>query len=100
MFGASPGGGGCGPVQDVAFQTDGTPGATLDGEAAQTVFRGDDCASVEAHAPPGYEFSKWTADGADYSTTNPLTVTDVTEDITLTAVFVSVSSAKDWRLYE
>jgi hypothetical protein len=42
---------------------------------------------------------KWTKDGADYSTDNPLTVTNVTEDMTLIAVFTEVSAVKDWSLY-
>jgi uncharacterized repeat protein (TIGR02543 family) len=57
---------------------------------------------VTALAPEGYRFVKWTKGGADYSTDNPLTVRNVTEDMTLTAVFASSEPAatKDWPLYE
>jgi uncharacterized repeat protein (TIGR02543 family) len=86
----------------VSFQTDGKPGATLTGTTPQTVAHGDDCTSVTANAPEGYRFAKWTKGGADYSADNPLTVRDVTEDMTLTAVFAPSEPAavKDWPLYE
>jgi uncharacterized repeat protein (TIGR02543 family) len=89
-------------TRTVTFQTDGTPGATLIGEVSQTVNYGADCTVVTAYAPMGYLFLKWTKDGADYSTDNPLTVRNVTEDMTLTAVFASSEPAavKEWPLYE
>jgi uncharacterized repeat protein (TIGR02543 family) len=46
---------------------------------------------------------KWTRDnGSDYSTDNPLTVSGVTEDLTLTARFVNDTTAagSDWSLYQ
>jgi uncharacterized repeat protein (TIGR02543 family) len=86
----------------VSFQTDGKPGATLDGATSQTVAHGDDCSPVTANAPEGYRFVRWTKGGADYSTDNPLTVRNVTEDMTLTADFTPSEPAavKDWPLYE
>ena len=86
----------------VAFQTDGKPGATLDGATSQTVAHSDNCAPVTAYGSEGYRFVKWTKGGADYSTDNPLTVRNVTEDMTLTAVFApsEPAAAKDWPLYE
>jgi len=76
--------------------------ATLTGTTPQTVAHGDDCTSVTANAPGGYRFVKWTKGGADYSTENPLTVRNVIEDMTLTAVFApsEPAAAKDWPLYE
>ncbi len=71
----------------VVFQTDGTPGVTLSGETTQTVFQGLDSTPVTAVGSANNYFVKWTLDGADYSTANPLTVASVTQDISLTAVF-------------
>ncbi|MCX7047359.1 MAG: InlB B-repeat-containing protein, partial [Candidatus Sumerlaeota bacterium] len=73
----------------VVFQTDGTPGAFLDGATTQMVAHGADCAPVTANAPEGFHFVKWTNDGADYSISNPLTLTNIMKDMTLTAVFKS-----------
>jgi hypothetical protein len=84
----------------VVFETDGTPGAWIDGVAEQTVIHGSDSTPVEAKAPTGYPFVRWTKDGADYSTDNRLTVTNVTEDMTLIAVFTKFSAVKDWALYD
>ncbi|MBN1866234.1 InlB B-repeat-containing protein [Candidatus Sumerlaeota bacterium] len=76
-----------GPKHTVVFQTDGMPGATLDGVTSQTVAHGDDCTTVTAVPPEDYQFYNWTLDGSDYSTANPLVVTDVIEDMLLTANF-------------
>jgi len=87
----------------VTFQTDGKPGATLIGPTPQTVGHGANCSPVTANAPAGYHLAKWTkSGGADYSTDNPLTVRNVTEDMTLTAIFTPSKPAavKDWPLYE
>jgi hypothetical protein len=40
-----------------------------------------------AVAPDGYHFDGWILDGEEYSTDNPLTVTNVIEDMTLIANF-------------
>ena len=76
--------------------------ATLTGTTPQTVAHGGDCSPVTANAPEGYRFVKWTKGGADYSTDNPLTVRNVIEDMTLTAVFAPSKPAgvTDWPLHE
>ena len=71
----------------VTFQTDGTPGSSLTGVTSQTVLHGGNGTPVTANAPAGYAFVKWTKDGVYYSTSNPLTVTNVTGNMTLIAVF-------------
>lgn len=76
------------PIQyTVDFELDGTAGATLLGTTHQIVDLGADSEAVEAKPPAGWLFAKWTKDGALYSTDNPLTLTNVTETMTLTAVF-------------
>ena len=79
------------PVSDphhyVEFETDGTEGAALEGVTYQWLRRGSDCTEVEAVAPASHHFSVWKKDGVEYSTDNPLTVADVTSDMTLVAHF-------------
>jgi uncharacterized repeat protein (TIGR02543 family) len=71
----------------VVFRTDGTEGATVNGAATvtQLVLDGEDCAGVLAAAPDGYDFLGWT--GGYVGPENPLTVTNVTADLTITANF-------------
>jgi len=88
-----------GNVRWVLFQTDGTPGATLTGTTPQMVTPGADCTPVTANPPAGRHFVKWTKEGADYSTSNPLTVTSVAEDMTLIAHFAPWTNASIWMLY-
>lgn len=71
----------------VTFNTDGTPGASISGVNPQTVSHGGNCTPVEAIPPIGYHFVKWTLGGVDYSIDNPLTVTNVISDMTITANF-------------
>ena len=85
---------------DVAFQTDGTRGATLTGPVAQVVKPGDGCTPVTAIAPAGYRFVKWTLDGQDYSSANTPIVTHVTSDMTFVANFEEHNMAQDWALYD
>jgi uncharacterized repeat protein (TIGR02543 family) len=59
--------------------------ASLTGNTSQLIYHGESGTPVTAIAPAGYVFLKWTLDGADYSTANPLTVNNVTRDMTLTA---------------
>lgn len=72
----------------VNFQTDGTPGATLNGMTTQTVDSGSDCTPVTANSPVSHIFSQWTSGASPYSSNNPLTVTNVTSDMTLTANYL------------
>ena len=81
------------PNHTVSFVTDGTPGATITGTNPQTVADGGDCTPVTAHAPPGFVFVNWTLAGPPYSTDNPLTVLNVTADMTLTANFAPIPPA-------
>jgi hypothetical protein len=69
----------------VSFQTDGTPGATLTGTTSQTVPSGGDCTAVTANVPTGYHFVSWTGTGGYTSSDNPVTVTNVTQNMTITA---------------
>ena len=71
----------------IVFQTDGTGGASITGTTSQSVNYDSNCTEVTANAPNGYHFVKWTKDDSDFSTNNPLTVTNVTESMTLTAMF-------------
>jgi uncharacterized repeat protein (TIGR02543 family) len=76
---------------NVSFLTDGK--GTVSGETSQVVVYGSNTSAIEAVGKPGYQFVKWVdAAGGQYSTENPLTITNVTEKITLTAVFEEDSS--------
>jgi hypothetical protein len=78
-----------GQVYTVTYQTDGTPGASLTGWLSQVVLNTgtQSCEAVSATAPAGWNFVQWTRDGTSVSTANPLTVSNVTQSMTLTAVF-------------
>jgi uncharacterized repeat protein (TIGR02543 family) len=54
-------------------------------QVVQTVLRGNDCTPVTANASTGYHFNGWT--GGMVSSDNPLTITNVTSNITVTANF-------------
>lgn len=85
----------------LAFQTDDTAGATLTGTSPQVVESGENGTAVTANAPAKYRFVKWTKDGADYSTDNPLTVVNVTGEMTLVAHFEKLpNAAQDWLFYD
>ena len=84
----------------VTFQTDGTHGATLEGTLEQTILHGEDCTAVTAHAPAGLDFIRWSKDSQLFSLDNPLTVTNVTENMTLTAEFDSSLSIRSWEIYK
>ena len=73
----------------VVFQTDGTPGAVLSGDRSQTVFAGTDCTPVTVTVPEEMELVGWMLNGSVYSTDNPLTVTNVHDDMTLVATFAT-----------
>lgn len=79
------------PIQHtVTFATDGTTGASLTGSASQTVAEGTSCSAVTANAPDGWRFKDWQSTGEAFSSANPLTVQNVTTDLTLTACFAQV----------
>jgi len=72
----------------VTFRTDGTPGAAVNGEAeiTQLVAHGSDCLPVTAAAEvTGVAFVAWTGDYE--GTDNPLTLVNITSDMTVTATF-------------
>jgi len=71
----------------VTFTTDGTPGALISGNTTQTVYSGTDCDPVSVTVPENYTFTGWMLDGNIYSTDNPITVTNVHDDMILTATF-------------
>jgi len=86
---------------DVCFQTDGTPGATLNGSTAQTVAPGGAGSAVKANAPVGYDFIGWTRDGVACSTDNPQKVSHVMADMTLVAHFsIHRNGVGNWALYD
>ncbi len=43
----------------VTFQTDGTEGASLNGNTTQTINHGNNTTAVTASAPAGYHFTGW-----------------------------------------
>ena len=61
-------------------------GGTITGTKVQTVNYGANASAVTAVANAGYYFVNWT--GGYTGTANPLTVTNVTADLTITANFV------------
>ncbi|MBW2623426.1 MAG: DUF1566 domain-containing protein, partial [Deltaproteobacteria bacterium] len=61
------------------------PGGDLSGASSQTVVFGNSCSAVTAVPDTGYHFAGWT--GAVYDDSNPLAVTNVTSDMTVTANF-------------
>jgi len=67
----------------VDFQISGA--GSLSGETLQSVSSGGDATAVTAIPDPTYELGNWTGDVS--STSNPLTVTNVTEDMIIYANF-------------
>jgi len=61
------------------------PGGKLTGETSQTVRHGDDCTPVTVIPETGSRFLGWT--GGHSGTGNPLTLTGITGDMTVTASF-------------
>jgi len=72
------------PTYTVTFQADGD--GSLQGVTSQVVEQGGSTTAVTAEPDSGYEFEEWT--GGVASTDNPLTITNVTENMTVTANFV------------
>lgn len=73
---------------------------SISGTTPQTVDHGTSGTAVTAVPATGYRFVQWTKGGTFYSTSNPLTVTNVTENMTLDAVFEHENAAKGWQRYE
>ncbi|MCG2716056.1 MAG: pre-peptidase C-terminal domain-containing protein [Candidatus Marinimicrobia bacterium] len=68
----------------------GIDGGTVNGvlSVTQEVEHGTDCTQVTANPNAGYRFTGWTGDYT--GTVNPLTVTNVTSDMTITANFIAI----------
>jgi uncharacterized repeat protein (TIGR01451 family)/uncharacterized repeat protein (TIGR02543 family) len=73
----------------VAFVAD--TGGTLQGATSQTIEHGGSCTAVTAVPDSGYHFANWTGTGGFASTSNPLTISGVTSNLTITANFAAVS---------
>ena len=69
-------------------------GGTLVGATPQIILNGDSCTEVIAVPNTGYRFVNWTGTGGFITTTdNPLTVNNVTADMTITANFDETNPA-------
>lgn len=71
----------------ITFTT--TVNGSVSGSTAQTPDYGASTSAVTAYAGPGYHFTNWTGSGGFTATSNPLTVANVTADMTITANFVN-----------
>jgi hypothetical protein len=67
-------------------------GGTVSGDTSQTVACGDDGSEVSADAVPCYHFVEWSDGMAD----NPRTDTNVTADVTATAIFAIDTHTLDY----
>jgi uncharacterized repeat protein (TIGR02543 family) len=76
-----------GTSHTVHFDSDGTAGSSVS-SMTQTVAQGGAALPVAAVAPAGYHFVNWTGTGSFETTTaNPVTVSNVTAEMTITANF-------------
>jgi len=75
------------PVVTFSVQFIAGTGGTISGNAIQIVNRGENCTAVTAIANSGYHFENWA--GGYSGTENPLTITNVTVPMTITANFTS-----------
>lgn len=62
-------------------------GGSISGNANQTVANGGSTTPVTAHPDSGFTFLNWTGSGFTTSTTNPLTLSNVTQNYAITANF-------------
>src|ERR1035437_9316588 len=63
-------------------------GGSITGTTAQTVAYGGSATAVSAVPNAGYTFTNWTGPGFTTTNATPLTVTNVTQNLTITAAFV------------
>jgi uncharacterized repeat protein (TIGR02543 family) len=66
-------------------------GGSLVGSTSQTIASGASCTAVTAVPDPGYIFTTWTGAGFTSNAASPLTVTNVTQNLTITASFTQQS---------
>ncbi|MGE5341638.1 MAG: SBBP repeat-containing protein [Candidatus Omnitrophota bacterium] len=71
-------------------------GGTLKGNINQVVLRGGTSAPVTALPNVGYQFVNWTGTVGFASTQNPLAITNVTSDMTVTANFATAPTSPGW----
>ncbi len=76
----------------VTFRTDGTTGAYFNGNSSQNIIESNDTTPVKAVAPTGYHLTHWSASNGVVYWNNPLTVTNITENLTLTANFAKTAA--------
>jgi uncharacterized repeat protein (TIGR02543 family) len=82
----------------VHFTTDGTPGASVS-SMTQTVANGGDAQPVMATVPAGYRFVNWTGTRSfEPTTANPVTVSNVTAEMTITANFAATRPAAPYSV--
>jgi len=67
-------------------------GGTLSGTTVQSVIAGGDAQAVSAIPNTGMGFVNWTGTGFTPSTSNPLTVSKVSQNLTLTANFAAMAT--------
>ena len=78
----------------VTFQTDGTAGASLSGAVSQTVTAGGNTSAVQAASSSNTYFVNWTGTGGfATSSANPLTVSNVTGPMSITAHFAAKATS-------
>lgn len=92
--GGGGGGGGSSPAPTYTVTFVAGAGGTLTGTTSQTITSGGSASAVTAVPNTGYELTNWTGTGFATTTSNPLTVTGVTSNLTITANFaVKIASA-------
>gem|GEM_PF-829765 len=73
-----------------------TAGGSVAGQTTQSVEYGGSCSAVEAVAARGYSFTAW---DNGLGATNPLTIANVTSDLTITATFAKKAKPEYWVAY-
>ena len=85
--GGGGGGGGTPPTPTYTVTFVAGTGGTLTGSTTQTITSGGNATAVTAVPNSGYTFTNWTGTNFTTSTANPLTVSSVTQNLTITANF-------------